>query len=185
MPKKTKLTTFVFEDFLVSQGGKNPDLSFVVKGGAFPAKERPRMSSATRGRKKKTWMYNPSALADRAFQAALYKALKDCGVSRFPFFAPEETNNKTSKGLILEVDFYINRIKSDFKKVKGVEQLKDNCQQFTTRKDTDNMLKFLMDTFNNIVYDDDRCVVKLYAGKHLLNTTEKAASYATIRIRKI
>ena len=87
--------------------------------------------------------------------------------------------------MILEVDFFISRIKSDYKKVKGVEQLKDSCQQFITRKDTNNMLKFLMDTFNNIVYNDDRCVVKLYAGKHLLNTSDKAASYAIIQIRKI
>lgn len=179
--KKKRKKTYEFED---TYGNRRniPDLSFVVKG-VFAVQERGRIAAVHVGKKPR--IYDPSAKEKKDFTAALREELEEYGVKDFPFFTAPQTNPLTSKGLMLEVAFFMNRIKDDFEKVNGVEQLKEICQQYPAKKDADNMLKFLMDALHDVVYDDDKCVVNIIASKSLIDTYDKNKAYSTIRISKI
>lgn len=66
-------------------------------------------------------------------------------------------------GLVaLQIEF-IFKIPASWSKKKQIEVLKS--QNVTNNKDVDNLAKGVMDAMNDLIYDDDRQVVKLTASK--------------------
>ena len=148
-----ELTT---SNLAIAEDGINRSLSFDVAGDP-PSQQRHRSTWKTR---KVPTFYDPSAGPKARFSLELRKALVDCGVDVFPFFGAETTDQMKSSGLHFDAVFYMKRTKKDYKMVKGVEVLKDNYQKYPGKKDTDNMMKFIMDAAHNVIYNDDKCVVK-------------------------
>lgn len=96
------------------------------------------------------------------------------------------TNEIASKGLHLEVSFHVKRNESDYRIKRGKKVLRDSHQLYPRRKDTDNMLKFVMDALHGVVYTDDKCVVSVSATKLFLTEDEKDdGEYSEIRIYAI
>ena len=79
----------------------------------------------------------------------------------------------------LEVKFYWQIPKSYTKKKK--ESIIKGELLYTKKPDLDNCIKSIMDALNEIVYEDDKQIVKIIASKHY--TTEKART--EIRITEI
>ena len=71
-------------------------------------------------------------------RSALKDAMHSVGVVNFPFFSSNDRPQVT-----VVVDFYVSNL----------------------RKDVDNMLKFVLDVMQTIVYRDDSCVFKVVATK--------------------
>ena len=107
------------------------------------------------------------------FQGLLHSALADCGVSVFPFFSKENTDIMKFPGLEIDVVFYIKRRRADYRMYRGELVLLDDHQKYPGTKDVDNMAKFIMDAFHNVLYHNDNCVVKISATKKFVKEEEK------------
>ena len=77
--------------------------------------------------------YDPAAAAKSRLRRMIRLALEEIGVSTFPFFNRQK--------LSVNVTFVVS----------------------DTRKDIDNLLKYILDAMNQVVYNDDRtvCVVNM------------------------
>ena len=163
----------------IAEDGRNLSLSFDVAGDP-PAQQRHRNTWKLR---KIPVFYDPSSVPKARFNRDLRIALADCGVNVFPFFQEEKTDQMMSEGLHFDAVFYMKRCRKDYKMVKGVEVLKDNHQKYPGKKDTDNMMKFIMDAAHHVLYKDDKCVVKISAVKKFVPEEEKSRGpYTTIYI---
>jgi len=80
--------------------------------------------------------YDPSQRAKRAFKEAIRQAMLQFGISTFPFFSDEKKVKVTA--------------------IFGVSN---------EAKDVDNMLKFLLDAIQDVVYTNDNMVYKLVGTK--------------------
>ena len=156
-------------DVAIAGDGRNLSLSFVVAG---DPQAQYRTKSNWKARKVAKF-YDPSCIAKADWKQDLRKALADCGVTKFPFFGKEHTDIDQAEGLYIDIEFYILRCKKDYKKVKGVDVLKDEYQKYPGKKDTDNMIKFVMDAAHTVLYDDDKCVCKISAVKKFVSEDEK------------
>jgi Holliday junction resolvase RusA-like endonuclease len=173
------MMTFVFSDLVAVTNCALPELSFVVKGRP-PVQQRPKITWKTRAA---PVYYDPSAREKRLWRLLLKRELVDCGVKlNHPFFPNEK--QVESKGLILEVVFFLSRSSRDFKSVKGTRVLKDIHQQYPGSKDTNNMLKFIMDAMHIVIYEDDKCVVRVTAEKRFVDNFDNKP-YTTIRLTKV
>lgn len=76
---------------------------------------------------------------------------------------PEET----LKGpLRATLDFYQIRPKSHYRTGRYAGELKPNAPVYnTTRKDIDNLCKFVLDALNAKMYDDDSQIIELHSKK--------------------
>ena len=83
-------------------------------------------------------VFDPSAKLKTICRSSFRQALQEIGVTTFPIFDPEN-----HKEVTVVVDFYVANI----------------------RKDVDNMLKFVLDVLQTIIYRDDSCVFKVVATK--------------------
>ena len=101
-------------------------------------------------------------------------------------FFLDATDELTSKGLHLELTFHVKRRAADYRTKRGKKVLKDDHQKYPRKKDTDNMLKFVMDAMHGVLYKDDKCVVCVSAMKKFLEEEEKdEGEYTLIRISNI
>jgi Holliday junction resolvase RusA-like endonuclease len=167
----------------VVEDGSNLSLSFVVAG-APQVQQRPKMSPK-KGKRVPTY-YDPSSLKKKDWKKDLKKALVNYGVSSFPFFKEKNTHNMQSNGLHLEVVFYIRRRQLDYRSKMGTKILKDEYQKYPGTKDIDNMLKFVMDAYHDVLFDNDNCVVQVSASKKFVKEEEREkGAYTTIRISTI
>lgn len=172
-----------FEDLVVagSVGTNQPELSMKVIA-APPVQQRPKI--VWKKRFFPTY-YDPSARDKLSFRYGLHNELVSCGHVAFPFFL-NATNEMASKGLLLEVSFHVKRRGLDYRTKRGNKVLKEDHQHYPRRKDTDNMLKFVMDAMHGVVYTDDKCVVSVSATKLFLTEEEKHdGEYTKIRISTI
>jgi Holliday junction resolvase RusA-like endonuclease len=173
------MSNLTASNLAIAEDGRNLSLSFDVAGDP-PVQQRARNTWRTR---KIPVFYDPSSGAKARFNRDLRQALADCGVKVFPFFAEEKTDQMQSEGLHFDAVFYMKRCRKDYKMVKGVEVLKDAHQKYPGKKDTDNMMKFIMDAAHNVLYKDDKCVVKITAVKKFVSEEEKnRGPYTTIYI---
>lgn len=168
----------------VVDDGRIVSISFVVAG-APPVQQRPRMNC-----EHKKWVptyYDPSKKMKKLWKGDLLTALTNYGISSFPFFKMSKTDNMVSDGLRIECVFHISRRRKDYRSKMGKLFLKDDdIQKFPATKDTDNMMKFVMDAYHDVLYDDDKCVVTLSATKKFLDESERESGpYSTIRITTI
>ena len=172
------MVAFVFTDMIAVTSGSKPELSFVVKGRP-PVQQRPKIVWKTI---RSPVYYDPSAREKRLWRRLLKKELDDCRVTHYPFFP--NGGQLTSKGIMLEVVFFFSRPTRDFRTKKGIRVLKDVHQKYPGSKDTDNMLKFIMDAMHIVIYADDRCVVRVTAEKRFVDEYDHKP-YTTIRITKV
>ena len=172
---------FVFSDLVAVTSTALPELSFVVKGRP-PVQQRPRIAWRTR-RGRAPIYYDPSSRDKRVWRLSLQQELIDCGVKVVNPFFPNETQ-QTSNGLVLEVVFFLSRPARDFRTKNGIRVLKEDHQKYPGSKDTDNMVKFVMDAMHIVVYHDDGCVVSIVAEKRFVEAYDNQP-YTTIRITKM
>lgn len=151
-------------DLVVTQSDDNPSISFVIVGDPI-VQQRPKMTYKSR---KFPIMYDPSRNEKIIFKNAIKQSLIVHGYNDFPFFKINHTDPFHSKGLYLNVTFYCNRCKDDYRIKSGMLLRKERVHVYPSKKDTDNMLKFVMDGFDNIIYDDDKCIVKITAEKKFI-----------------
>jgi Holliday junction resolvase RusA-like endonuclease len=173
--------TFVFSDLVAVTNCALPELSFVVKGRP-PVQQRPKIVWKTRAA---PVYYDPSAREKRLWRLLLKRELIDCGVNlQHPFF-PNETQ-QSSKGIFLNVVFFFARPSRDFRTKNGIRVLKDVHQKYPGSKDTDNMVKFIMDAMHIVIYNDDKCVARLLAEKRFVDENDASNKpYTQIRMTKI
>jgi Holliday junction resolvase RusA-like endonuclease len=170
---------------VVDDDGRNASISFVVAGSP-PVQQRPRMNC-----EHKKWVptyYDPSKIKKKLWKEDLVKALTNNGISSFPFFKSNKTDNMVSDGLRIECVFHISRRRKDYRSKMSKLFLKDKneIQKYPATKDTDNMMKFVMDAYHDVLYDDDKCVVTISATKKFLDESERESGpYTTIRINTI
>ena len=127
---------------LAARYEKKFNLSFVVYGEPIPLSRH--MLSGNR-------MYNPSA----KFQKSFLNACNEFLPSK-PFDGPIE---------ILLI-FYIGRPKNHYRTGKYSSILKNDAPTWhTSRKDLDNLVKFVLDCLNKKVYIDDAQVVSIHSYK--------------------
>ena len=68
--------------------------------------------------------------------------------------------------LRVTLDFYEIRPKSHFRTGKYAGELKASAPKYnTSRRDVDNLCKFILDALNKRLYDDDSQVVELHSTK--------------------
>jgi Holliday junction resolvase RusA-like endonuclease len=76
---------------------------------------------------------------------------------------PEKKMNKPIKCILR---FYCKRPKTHYKSGKNSNILKDNAPKYNTnKKDLDNMVKFVLDAFNNQLYEDDCQIIEIQCAK--------------------
>jgi Endodeoxyribonuclease RusA len=143
-------------------------------------------------------MYNPSAKAQKSFQHAVKALLSNAVVVRenpaacidgdIVDTAPNQADTPAAIGaggtvlfptesLAVSIAFRMRRPLHHFRANRrgpaagGLFQLKASAppQTFVTRSDVDNLAKFVLDSFNGLLYDDDRQVCSLHATKILDN----------------
>jgi hypothetical protein len=108
-----------------------------------------------------------------------------------PVFGSDPYHNE---GISLFVNFYLTHPKNDFevKKVNGkaVTVFKSEHHKWPNTKDIDNMIKFVMDAMQGIMYVNDACICSIICNKHFvtLNTDENipnaAVPYTTIVLKQ-
>ena len=166
-------------DVIVAQSDIQKSLSFTAMGDP-QVQQRPRIT--WRGRRM-PHVYDPCAASKVEWRGHLQRALVDCGVSVFPFFTAENTDSMQSCGLKINVVFHIMRRRADYRMYQGELVLLPNHQKYPGTKDVDNMVKYIMDVFHNVLYQNDNCVVMICAYKKFVTEEEKkAGAYTTISI---
>ncbi len=74
--------------------------------------------------------------------------------------------NKMSKPIKCELQFFCKRPKNHYKTGKKSNELKDNAPKYNTNnKDLDNMVKFILDALNDKLYVDDCLIVEIICKK--------------------
>lgn len=171
--KKTKKTLHWIEnddlallDVANSATTKDPlHVRFKVRGNPLPLR---------RHRTSRGFMYNPSAPSQASFLNATLCILNSA--------VPHEwrnVNNTTSlpvfaadKALVVSILFRMKRPNTHFIGGKpGPGRMRETAPSETsqTRTDVDNLAKFVLDSLNGILYDDDRQVCSLHVTKLLDN----------------
>ena len=124
------------------------------------------------GRNKPVY-YDPSHNDKILWKTALITAISSQQRSIcIPIFPIDKYNNK---GFELHLQFFEKRPKLDFDK-HGV--LKDKHHMFPYQRDVDNMVKFIMDSMNGVLYNDDSSVVKIVSEKIYLSDKTLATHVA-------
>jgi Holliday junction resolvase RusA-like endonuclease len=127
--------------------------------------------------------YDPSARAKAAFERSLRESLLSFGVTSFPYFNREAIAN--TKGLKLTLDLFLHRKKLDYRVVKGVEVLREDCDNFPKKKDVDNMLKFIMDALHHVIYDNDNVITCVLVTKEFIpESGRNGPAFSEIRLEK-
>jgi Holliday junction resolvase RusA-like endonuclease len=141
-------------------------LGFEIKGNPLPLQ---------RHRSSRGFMYNPSAAAQEAFRKHVQLLVEENmpvtevpSTATYPLFAPHHLLHMT-------LVFYLKRPKKHFVAGRpGAGRLRDGAPHALslTRKDVDNLVKFVLDSLIGIAFADDHQVASLQVTKLLDNTDE-------------
>ena len=141
LSKSKELTTEHFQIRDVHQN--ESDIVFVVFGEPIPLSRH--MMSNNR-------MYNPSAKSQKQFLDCCKEYLPEQ-----PFEGPLE----------ISIIFYFTRPKKHFKTGKNAGILRQDAPTWhTSRKDIDNLIKFVLDSLNSKAYVDDKQVASISSRKY-------------------
>jgi Holliday junction resolvase RusA-like endonuclease len=155
-------------------------LRFMVRGNPLPLR---------RHRTSRGFMYNPSATAQASFRDVVKDILfshlatdndEDESVLLFPVL-PEEHS------LAMTIVFYLKRPLKHFVGSKpGPGRMRDSAphQTSVTRMDVDNLAKFVLDSLNGLLYEDDRQVVSLHITK-LYDNHDECKGSTEICVRRL
>jgi Holliday junction resolvase RusA-like endonuclease len=142
-------------------------LRFTVRGNPLPLR---------RHRTSRGFVYNPSAKAQESFRATVQALIRnqtaayDSAESVTPLFGSNAT-------LAMQIIFRSKRPKIDFVRGRpGAGCLRNSTNDSKnpaaptqiwppTRMDVDNLAKFVLDSLNGLLYEDDRQVVSLHVTK--------------------
>lgn len=73
---------------------------------------------------------------------------------------------KMTKPIKCILNFYCKRPKTHYRSGKKSDTLKDNAPKYNTNnKDLDNMVKFVLDAFNDKLYTDDSLIFEITCSK--------------------
>lgn len=143
------------DPLLIIKGGHSYDmLRFTVRGNPLPLR---------RHRTSRGFMYNPSAKAQESFRncvtALIFNATQD-GSLVDPIFPTEP--------LHITLLFRLRRPLNHFRSSKpGQGRLRETAPDrlAVTRMDVDNLAKFVLDSMNGILYEDDKQIASLHLAK--------------------
>ena len=110
----------------------------------------------------------------------LRTALVAAGITKFPYFNWDEQNITFAGGLQIEIVFFFGRNKADYRVVGREPLLRTEYQSFPSGKDIDNMLKFIMDAFHGVIYNNDNIVVNVRMEKKFVSEKKKERGDKTI-----
>jgi Holliday junction resolvase RusA-like endonuclease len=135
-----------------------------------------------RHRTSKFRTYNPSMKYQKSFQDAFEKLILDLrheGIDT-PLFSESEY-------LAMSIVFRMKRPKNHFVNSKpGPGRLKEKSpsQLSSIRSDVDNLTKFVLDSLNGVLYDDDRQITSIHATK-LLDSEDLCRGSIEVYVRSI
>ena len=145
-------------------------LQFTIRGNPLPLR---------RHRTSRGFMYNPSAKAQECFRDLVHQMLLEAttnstavnSTEMAPFFG-----NNTSISLVAR--FSLRRPNHHFVASQRGRPLKASApgSLSRTRTDVDNLAKFVLDSLNGLLYEDDAQVVNLCVSKALDNDHECVGS---------
>lgn len=126
--------------------------------------------------------YNPSVKYQESFQDALKKLMFDFHIESIdtPLFDATEY-------LEMTIIFRMKRPKSHFVNNKpGPGRLKEKApsQLSSIRTDVDNLSKFVLDSMNGVMYEDDRQIISIHATK-LLDNADLCDGSIEVYVRSI
>ena len=119
--------------------------------------------------KNKKEVYSPSTKAQVQFRSLAIEAISPLCDNKLPIYA--------SRAVEISIKFYFKRPIDHF---HPKLQVRDNLKQefFTARPfniggDIDNHIKFVLDAMNNVLYNDDRQVMKIEVKKKYSDTEDE------------
>ncbi len=150
--------TFQEEDEEESTRKRPSSLRFKICGNPRPLQ---------RHRTSRFRTYNPSEKYQKVFQEAFHELVSgfDTKGLNYPFFDEE-------KYLAMTIIFRMKRPKNHFVNSRpgpGRLKAKSPPQLSTIRSDVDNLTKFVLDSMNGLIYEDDRQIISIHATKVLDN----------------
>jgi Holliday junction resolvase RusA-like endonuclease len=149
------MSEFNVEDFMVVTDPTGSQVSFVMVGD-LPTQQRHRVNfwqaPMVAGRNgPHTW--DPSSKEKQDYTSQVRTAMVDYGCAH-PYFDIDHP-------ITLEVVFVLPRQKQDWVRQNGVAILTPKAQTFPKGKDVDNMLKFVMDVLQDVLYANDTTITKV------------------------
>jgi Holliday junction resolvase RusA-like endonuclease len=155
MSAQRNSTSFMADALVVGKPNNPADTAVViltVVGECVP-QPRPRAKSITQGQSTRILVWDPAKAKRVAWATAVKSALVEVGVTDFPIFP----NHIRTLQLKATVTFYVNNF----------------------AKDLDNMLKFVIDGMQAILYENDRVVFKIVSEK---KATTRGFEYAELAV---
>jgi Holliday junction resolvase RusA-like endonuclease len=137
-PRRPTMTSVLVEDIMTMESHGYQTVKFDVRGN-LQAQERPRMVWKNRTRFPR--FYDPSAKAKKIWKKALKKALDDIGMgSALPLFGAEGQQQPIQ----VELTFF---------------------WPHPDQKDLDNMIKFVLDAYEGLLYGNDKKIYEITSKK--------------------
>jgi Holliday junction resolvase RusA-like endonuclease len=152
----TMVFRFIVNDVVAALDTVPRSVSFDVLGDPL-VQQRPRI--AYRGRSRPIY-YDPSAIEKRHYTAAIRAELMSTGITQFPVFPGDVMS---SAGVSITLSFFLPRFQADYRRYRGNYVLREVHHRYPSSKDTDNMVKFVMDCLHDVFYANDNCVVSIIA----------------------
>jgi Holliday junction resolvase RusA-like endonuclease len=153
--------TSTVEDLMEVRNASGRAVSFIVTGDP-PTQERSRMAFMRAFRPR---MYDPSSRKKRLYAAMVRTAMATHGLTvpatyglAAPYFSADEP---ISFRLLL----VLPRRKQDLMVRDGVTVVRPTAQAFPRKKDVDNMLKFVMDALQGVLYWNDVTITSVSVTK--------------------
>lgn len=154
-------------------------LSFTIRGNPLPLR---------RHRTAKGFVYNPSAAAQASFRRVVEEILVEQQNDILPLFGEHQS-------VLMSLTFCTKRPKKDFvggrlepDRLRPLSADSDSKRTAPTRvtpaprTDVDNLAKFVLDSMNELLYEDDRQVVSLHATKMRDNSGTGEATHVLIKV---
>jgi Holliday junction resolvase RusA-like endonuclease len=171
------MVRFIVSDVVAALETVPRSVSFDVLGDP-PVQQRPKI--AYRGRSRPVY-YDPSGVEKRHYKAAIKAELMSTGITQFPIFAGDATS---SEGVSITLSFFLPRFQADYRRYRGNYVLREVHHRYPSSKDTDNMVKFVMDCLHDVFYANDNCVVSIIATKYFL-PEGRSDAYTTVMLQEL
>lgn len=150
------MTSLTIDDVMeVTSAGGKASLSFTVVGDP-PVQERAKM--AHKG-PYVAHMYDPSKGEKRAFATKAREAMAAMGVPTVVTTGRYYFKDYTE--VALEAVFFLPRPLNHYTGKGERKRVRDDAVDYPQRKDVDNLLKFVMDALQGILYSNDNCLTKV------------------------
>jgi Holliday junction resolvase RusA-like endonuclease len=141
-------------DLMEVQTVSGCSVSFTILGDP-PTQQRHRMAFL-RGRSRPHF-YDPSGDGKRLYASLVRNSFLEYGLST-PYFSPEEP-------IVLRLLCVLPRRQQDLARAGGRTVLTRFAQVFPRNKDVDNLLKFVMDALQGVVYRNDQTITTVIVTK--------------------